>query len=316
MTTLALGIDIGGTKIAAALVNAAGQIVARERMGTPVNQGADAILNAAIMLGRNLRAAVPPGDEVVAVGVGAAGHIDHACGRVVYAADTLPGWGGAEVGPVLKQALNLPVVVDNDVNAMALGEQQFGAGRQFPNAVYVTVGTGVGGALILSGELWRGTHWAAGELGHLVLQYNGTRRCSCGAQGHLEAYTAGPVLVARYNERGGSDTPLDLRTVAARAAHGDRQAQQIITEGGHMLGIGLGGLLNVLDVQALIIGGGVAELGERWWAALEAALRSNPLPGPRSVALRRAGLGVDAVVIGAAWLALHRVVGSTQQRTS
>jgi len=314
MTTLVLGIDIGGTKIAAALVSAEGQIAARQRVGTPVGQGADAILHAAVDLSKRLLATVPPGDEVVAIGVGAAGHIDHTRGRVVYAADTLPNWGGAEVGTALKQAFGLPVVVDNDVNAMALGEYHFGAGRQFPNGLYVTVGTGVGGALILGGEIWRGTNWAAGELGHLVLDYDGARRCSCGAHGHLEAYTAGPALAARYKALAGGMEPIDLRTVAALAHEGDTVAQQVIAEGARMLGTGLSGLLNVLDVNALIVGGGVAELGERWWMPLEAALRANPLPGPRRVALRRAELGTGAVVVGAAWLALTHGVPSWQQR--
>lgn len=304
---LILGIDIGGTKIAAALVGAAGQIVARQRVETPVGQGADAILHTAINLSKNLLAAAPPGDEVVAIGVGAAGHIDHARGRVVYAADTLPDWNGAEVKRTLQAALDLPVVVDNDVNAMALGEGRFGAGRQFPNGLYVTVGTGVGGAIIGGGELWRGTNWAAGELGHLVLDYDGTRRCSCGAYGHLEAYTAGPALAARYNALAGGMEPIDLRAVAALARQGNTLAQQVIGEGAHMLGTGLGGLLSVLDVDALIVGGGVAELGEEWWTPLEAALRASPLPGPQRVALRHAALGADAVVVGAAWLARQNI---------
>lgn len=307
MTILALGVDIGGTKIAAALVRPGGQIVARERMPTPVGHGADAILHAAIKLGKDLLAAAAPSDQLVPVGVGAAGHIDHTHGRVVYAADTLPGWGGAAVGDAFETAFGVPVVVDNDVHAMALGEQRFGAGRSFSSALYMTVGTGVGGAIILGGNLWRGTSWAAGELGHLVLDYDGTCRCSCGARGHLEAYTAGPAIAARYQELTGADPLIDLRAVAALAQRGDAYAQQAIREGAQMLGTGLAGLLSVLDVEAVIIGGGVAELGELWWMPLEAALRASPLPGPQHVALRHAELGNNAVVVGAAWLALSRL---------
>lgn len=307
MTTLTLGIDIGGTKIAAALVRPDGQIAVRDRVPTPVGHGADAILHAAIKLGKDLVAVTAPSDHLVAVGVGAAGHIDHQRGRVVYAADTLPGWGGAAVGDAFETAFSVPVVVDNDVNAMALGEQQFGAGRSFSSALYVTVGTGVGGAIILGGNLWRGTNWAAGELGHLVLDHDGTRRCSCGARGHVEAYTAGPAIAAHYHKLAGADRSMDLRAVTALAQRGDVHAQQAIREGAQMLGTALAGLLSVLDVEAVIIGGGVAELGEAWWQPLERALRASLLPGPQRVALRRAELKNDAVVVGAAWLALSRM---------
>lgn len=307
MTTCALGIDIGGTKIAAALVRSDGQIAARERVPTPVGHGADAILHAAIKLGKDLFAAVAPSDQLVAVGVGAAGHIDHQRGRVVYAADTLPGWSGAAVGHAFETAFGMPAVVDNDVNAMALGEHHLGAGRSFASALYITVGTGVGGALVFDNTLWRGTNWSAGELGHMVLDYDGTRRCSCGTHGHLEAYTAGPAIAAHYHKLAGADPSIDLRAVAALAHHGDVHAQQAIGEGAQMLGTALAGLLSVLDVEAVIIGGGVAEISEPWWQPLERALRASVLPGPQRVALRRAELKNDAVVIGAAWLALSRM---------
>jgi len=304
MTTLTLGIDIGGTKIAAALVSPDGQETAFQRMPTPVAAGADAILAATIALGTQVLAAASAEDEVVAVGVGSAGHVDHARGVIVYAADTLPGWGGTHLGRELEQALDLPVVVDNDVNALALGEQRFGAGQSFQHALYVTVGTGVGGALIHAGNLWRGASWSAGELGHLVIDWDGGRRCSCGRTGHLEAYTSGPAMAERYRQLAGASPPIDLRAVAERAQAGDLHAQQAIAEGARVLGMGLGGLLNVLDMQALVIGGGVAELGDLWWQPLEQALRANPLPGPARIALRRARLGKHAVLVGAAWMAL------------
>jgi glucokinase len=313
MTRFALGIDIGGTKIAAALVSPDGQARALRRVPTPKGQGANAILDAMITLGKDVLAAASPPNATIAIGVGAAGHIDYTRGVVVYAADTLPGWGGAAVGATLQAALGLPVVVDNDVNAMALGEHRFGAGRRFPNALYVTVGTGVGGAIMFGGALWRGTSWSAGELGHLVLDVDGARQCSCGARGHVEAYTAGPAIAARYCQLADVTTFRDLHAVAALAQRGDAHAQQAIQEGAHMLGTALGGLLTVLDVDALIIGGGVAELGERWWQPLEAALHVSPLPGPQRMAFRRAELGNDAVVVGAAWLALTSV-GAQHER--
>lgn len=125
----------------------------------------------------------------------------------------------------------------------------------------------------------RGATWTAGEIGHLVAAWDGDARCSCDRRGHLEAYTCGPALAALYCAWTGCATPLDLRAVAARAQAGDDAAQRAIALGADILGNVLGGLLNVLDPQALVIGGGVAELGDLWWGPLTAALRANPMPG-------------------------------------
>src|SRR5919202_3843821 len=305
MKPYALGIDIGGTKIAAGLVTATGALSHKQVFATPAALGADSILQTAITAGQDvLSAARHAGLDVVAAGAGSAGHVDRRRGTISYAAALLPGWTGLELARELQTALELPVSVENDVNAMALAEAHFGAGRDFRDALYITVGTGIGGALIVDGRLWRGATWTAGELGHLVVDWDGTRRCNCGEPGHLEAYVAGPALAERYRERAGIGHPLDLVAVATRARAGDVLAAETIAEGARILGLALGGLLNVLDPQALIVGGGVAELAGLWGPALQAALRANPMPGPAHIALRPAMLGVDATLIGAAWLAL------------
>lgn len=303
MTVRALGIDIGGSKIAAAVVAADGTTGQIQRVPTPVSSGPDAILQAALVLGQRVRADAGH-EQVVAIGIGSAGHVDHERGVITYAADTLPGWTGTDLAGVFGDAFNLPVSVDNDVNAMALGEQRFGAGRGYDHALYLTVGTGVGGAVMQHGTLWRGATWTAGEIGHLLVAWDGKRRCSCGHPGHLEAYSAGPAIAARYAERANLVEPLDLRDVAVRAVAGDELARETIAEGATILGLALGGLLSVLDPSAVIIGGGVAELGELWWGPLRQAIRAAPMPGPARVALRCAELGVNAVLIGAGWLAL------------
>ncbi|MBA3943888.1 MAG: ROK family protein [Herpetosiphonaceae bacterium] len=301
-----LAIDIGGTKLAAAIVHADGRISHARAAATPARVGATAILAAAGALGREVReTGRSDGLEIAAVGVGAAGLIDRPRGVVLYATDNLVGWTGTAVADALQTIFQLPVTVDNDVNALALGEQHFGAGRGLDHTLYVAVGTGIGGAMILNSQLWHGATFSAGEIGHLVVDYQGARRCSCGQRGHLEAYTAGPALAARYCELVASIEQLDLREVAARAQSGDRLAQQAIAEGGRVLGLALAGLLCTIDPQALIIGGGVSELGPEWWEPLTAALRASVLPGPRDVVIKHAELGITAVLSGAAWLALH-----------
>jgi glucokinase len=310
MARFALGVDIGGTKIAAAVVDDGGIVRGRQTVPTLAAGGAAAVLRSALDLARRvLDWAASAGLDITAIGVGAAGEVDVDRGVVTYGSGNLPGWAGLALADEFAAAMGLPAVVDNDVNALALGEGRFGAGQGFRDVLYVAVGTGVGGALVLDGRLRRGANWAAGEICHLIAAWDGDRLCSCGGRGHLEAYTSGPAMAERYAHLAGLLKPPDLRVVAARAQAGDLAARHAIAEGAEILGITLGGLLNALDPQALVIGGGVAELNELWWGPLEAALRANPLPGPAKIALRPAQLGIDAVLIGAAWLALQERAG-------
>lgn len=300
-----LTIDIGGTKLAAAIMDAEGRLQHVAHAPTPARAGATEILTATAALGRRvLEVAADCGIEVAAAGVGASGAIDPTRGVVTYAGATLAGWTGTPVADVLARTFALPVVVENDVNAVALGELHYGAGRGLKDALVVAVGTGVGGALIIDGALHLGATFSAGELAHLQVELNGGRLCNCGQFGHLEAYAAGPAIAARYCELASCAETLDLRAVAARAEAGDDLAHRAILEGAEILGRALAGLLCVLDPQAIIVGGGVAELGAIWWAPLSAALRAGPVPGPAGLQILPARHGGRAVLLGAGWLAL------------
>jgi glucokinase len=300
----ALAIDIGGTKIAAALVNRQGAVIHRHVRATRADLGAPAILQTTREAGREmLNTASRYGLQVSAIGIGSGGQVDVDRGRIAYASDTLPGWSGLPLAGEVESSLKLPTFVDNDVNAVALGEHHFGAGRGYQAALYVAIGTGVGGALVQGGKIWRGSTWSAGEICHLVIDFDGARRCSCGATGHLEAYTSGPAMAQRYRELSGTREQTDLKAVAAFARQGDSYALRAIAEGAKILGTALGGVLNIFDPEVLVIGGGVPEMGDLWWRHFETALRANPMPGPANVHLRPAELGTDAALAGAAWLA-------------
>jgi glucokinase len=311
MSTRVIGIDIGGTKIAGGIVGPDGQVAHPQTIPTPATERAPGILRAIVGLVHDLLdAARREGVTVSAVGIGTAGQVDHARGIIIFAGENLPGWTGMPLADELGAALGLPVSVENDVNALALGEGRFGAGKDFASALYVAVGTGVGGAVVIDGKLWRGATWTAGEICHLLVDIEGKRRCTCGQYGHLEAYAAGPAMAARYGELAGVvGPPCDLRAVAEKACTGDPLAVEAIAEGARILGLAVGGLLNVIDTEAVIIGGGVPDLGTLWWEPFEAALRNNANPGPAKVALRRAELGGQAVLVGAALLALEEVRG-------
>lgn len=296
---VALGLDVGGTKISAALVDAGGNVLERNLTDTPAQKGPEAILNAAAELVETLGGS----SRAAALGVGTAGTVDHERGVVTAATSNLPGWAGTDIAGGLRERLGIPALVDNDVNAMALGEGLSGAIRDVGDALYVAVGTGIGGAILHGAEVLRGETGTAGELGHLLVERSGGRRCSCGRYGHLEAYASGPGIARTYGEMTGETA--DLRAVAERARNREGDAKGAVAEGAALFGRALAGLVNALDPAAVVVGGGVAEIGELWWAPMEWALRSEALPGPSGVELRPARLGADAVVVGAALMALR-----------
>jgi glucokinase len=308
MNQRVIGIDVGGTKIASALVSQEGKCEELHRVATPIGQGASAILSTIReQVKILLKTATTKGHEVIAVGIGTAGQVNYNTGVITYAVGTLPDWAGTTLTQQLHASFALPTIADNDVNALAMAELQFGAAQTLNSILCVAVGTGIGGAVILDRQLWRGFHWSAGEIGHIVVDWQGVRMCNCGQRGHLEAYSSGPAMANEYHQRRGLSKSNDLYAIAAAARSGDPVAREVIEEGARILGGALAGLINVIDPEGVIIGGGVAELDAIWWNALEIALRANPLPGPRSVQLLRAQLGVNAVVIGAGALAWNQI---------
>ncbi|MEZ4671733.1 MAG: ROK family protein [Anaerolineae bacterium] len=302
-----VGIDIGGTKISAALVTRVGQISVYNEVSTPATDPKAVIQTVITLIRRISDIAASQHLKIVGIGVGTAGQVNVETGTVVYAVDTLSSWKGTEIAEVLSTAFALPVTVDNDVNAMAIAELRFGAGLGLTSTLYAAVGTGIGGAVVINGQLWRGANWSAGELGHIPAVWNGEEMCNCGQGGHLEAYAAGPALARRYYKLKGLEISPDLRPVALAAQQGDTVALSVITEGAQILGTVLAGLVNVIDPQALIIGGGVIQLGDLWWIPFEKAVHENPLPASRYISIKQAKLGHHAVIIGAALSAWEKL---------
>lgn len=262
-------LDIGGTKIAAALVDGHGAVRLRARTATPAGGGA-AVLAAAAGLLEGLGTA-----GVRAVGVGAPGVVDPETGRVVSATGVLPGWAGTPVREVLADRLGLPVAVVNDARAMANGEARAGAGNGYHRVLHVSVGTGVGGALTTGGRLEHGAHGTAGEIAHLLVPERGPVPCGCGRRDHLEAVVSGPAIEATGD-----------------AWHA-----------GSVLGRALAGLLGVLDPDAVVLGGGVAQIGAPFIDAVTTAFQAEALPPLRATPIVPALLGTDAPLVGAALLA-------------
>lgn len=314
-----LGVDIGGTKIAAGILDAqTGALLLSDRTPTRADQGGQAVLFRALELTQSVRtrAASLGLSPVVGVGIGAGGQID-SNGVVVHATDLLPGWAGTPLGQTFAEAFDLSAVADNDVNALAVGEARFGAGKGFANLLFLALGTGVGGALIANGVLLRGRNGAGGELGHLIVEPDGLI-CTCGGRGCLEQYASGAALHRRYIEAGGSEAVRvfelaeEMRGDLGGAQTTDpvwrdlvRAASRAVADTAEQLGVGLVSLVNCFAPDRIIIGGGLSALGDLLLDPAREMLARRALPGVRDTPVVVASLGADASIVGAATLVLE-----------
>ena len=292
---LAVGIDVGGTKIAAGVVDSNGRVIARRDTATPVSDR-QSLVDAIIGVARDLAAE----HSVEAVGVGVAGLVDRA-GETVRFAAHLP-FQDEPLRGELATALGLPVVVDNDANAGGWAESRFGAARGAQDAVFVAVGTGIGGAIIIDGVLRRGWQGASGEIGHLIVERDG-RPCPCGSRGCWEQYGSGRALV-RAAEAAGFEVPHGAAITAAGAA-GDKRAREVLSEIGEWVGVGIASLVAVLDPEVVVVGGGVSAAGDLLLEPARASFHDYLTARDRrpEPPVLLAALGPDAGFIGAADLA-------------
>jgi glucokinase len=309
---LSIGVDIGGTKVAAGVVDGEGRVVARARRLTP-SRDAEAVEATITEVVSELRAR----HEVVAVGIGAAGFVDADRARVLFAPHLA--WRNEPLQEAVTKAVGLPVVVENDANAAAWAEYRFGAGRGEPMLVCVTLGTGIGGGIVADGVVQRGRYGMAGEFGHMVVVPDG-HRCECGNRGCLEQYASGNVLgrEARELARAGSPVTVPLMQrvggdvsalvgplITEAARDGDPCAVELFEDVGRWLGIGLANLAAALDPGMFVIGGGVSDAGELLLRPARESFRRTLTgrgfrPEPRILA---AALGPEAGLVGAADLA-------------
>ncbi len=292
-----LVLDIGGTKLAGGvLVNQ--QIVCRAETETNAADGVETILDRLVSLAHARLDAFhrdfPQQGQPTQAGVASAGQVEAATGTIAYATHSLPGWIGLPLGARLTAALDMPVSIENDVNCFAVAEAEWGAGRGFANLLMVTVGTGIGGGVIIDGKLYRGRRGGAGEIGQLLVERTGGRPCSERVSGCLEAYAASSVMVARSGY-----ASIQALGVAYRSGH-DIPA---VDEGATWLGFGLASLAHTLAPDAIIIGGSIGLLGPRYLDAIEVAFRAHTLGSHRSTPLLPAALGPDSGLVGAGLLA-------------
>jgi glucokinase len=306
--------DLGGTKMAAALVDGNGNVVFRAVSPTRAGEGIQAVT--ARFTGLLQKVIAGAGEaRIRACGVAALGLVDAAAGEILFAAN-LPGSENYPLRRRLQAELPVPVFVDNDLRLHALGEITFGAASQCCHFLFVAVGTGVGSALFLNGQFYRGAHSSAGEIGHIPIDSSPEApRCGCGRRGCLEALASGPAIAARFSRlarAAGLDRAPQELTLKEIASWIDRPdlsgqlARQAITEGAQALGRGLAIAANLLDLERVILGGGVSRIGGFWLEAVRQAAAGLTLHPLGDSALRLAQLGDEAALVGAAVLARNR----------
>lgn len=309
----AIGIDVGGTKINAFRVTRDGTVAERTSRPTPADDEA-ATLSAMVELARSL---LTP--DVIAVGVGAAGMIDSKDGVLGFAPNLA--WRNLPIAERMRDALGLPCQVDNDASMAAYGEFRFGAGRGYRHLLLVTVGTGLGGGIVSDGRLFRGANGFASEIGHIIVEPGGPL-CGCGNHGCWEQVAAGRAIdrmgreEAREHEHsilrrlaGGDPDEVTGELVTQAAMQGDDAAKRILAEAGRRLGQGIAGLVNVLDPQVVVVGGGAIVAGDLLLDPARAEFL-DAVEGPEyrpRVPIVPAELGNDAGAVGAATLALEEL---------
>ena len=304
MESVCIGVDVGGTNLRCALVTREGALFSRRSLPTDIASGRASFLARLLsVLDRLKQEAQDDGRQVLAAGLGVPGLIT-AEGVIGSSVNLLP-LEGLNLAREVTAALGLPAVALNDANAGAIGEQRFGAGRGYRSLLMLTIGTGVGGGLILDGKLWTGADAAAGEFGHITVESQG-RPCGCGNRGCLEQYASASAIAACAAEAGevrGAQAAdgLTAAVVAARALKGDQVAAAIFEQAGSFLGIAAAGVLNLLNLEAIILGGGVAQSFELLAVPMrrEIAARAFALAAAR-VRILKGELGDDAGILGAA----------------
>ncbi|QGP92621.1 Glucokinase [Neomoorella glycerini] len=304
-----LGVDLGGTKIAFGLVDQVGQVVSDLIVPTHPDDGAAGVIERIVAGLRQVAAAAGDRQEIKGVGMALPGVFDGDSGRVLLSANL--NWRNVPVSEILAKELDLPLFLENDARAAAWGEKCFGHGRQVENLLYIAIGTGIGGGLILGGRIYRGHHGNAGEIGHMVVAPAGPR-CGCGNHGCWEALASGKAIASRAAALLAAGRPSSLREiidrneeltafhVATAAAAGDQLAQEVMEEAAGYIGLGIASLVTIFDPELVVLGGGVSRTGSLLLPTVIQVVRQRALPPAAG----------DVQIVLSSWPEMAGVVGA------
>lgn len=311
MGRVVIGVDLGGTNLRTALLSSEGDILDKRKEATYASDGWKKVVQRLIQnIGRQKEIATRQGLSVAAVGVGAPGVILVEKGIVVKSPN-FPDWNNLPLKDELESVLSLPVTIENDANAAALGEQWRGAGRGIGSMILLTLGTGVGGGIVLDKQIWHGADGMAGEIGHMTIIPDG-RQCGCGNTGCLEMYASARGIVQSYRDAGGaSETAMQPEITSVQvyqeASDGNARAVKVMRDMGRILGIGIANLINIFNPEMVVIGGGVKEAWPLFIDTARAEIRKRAFEVPAErTKIVPSELGDDAGMVGAAAAALQK----------
>lgn len=311
----AIGVDLGGTTVKTGLVTASGTIIAQSKLPTRAEDGPNAVVGQII---RSIQEVMPQanGEPIAGIGIGSPGLIQNP-GGIVKCPPNMKNWDVVHLADEISRVFNVRVEVDNDANVAAVAEAKFGAGKQYPDFLFIIWGTGVGGGIIMNNQIYRGLTGGAGEVGHISIDYNGLP-CNCGAKGCVEAYVGQKHLSKRTIEKlttNPSSKILELVNgdlekiapvhISMAAEAGDALAKDILVEAGTLMGVMIGGVMSTLDFRVTVIGGGVSAVGDFVYDAIhQSVVRNVQKPLRDGIKIVRAQLGNDAGIFGAAGMVL------------
>jgi len=308
------GIDLGATKILSVVVTHGGKLLAEDLRPTQGADGSHAVIANMIA---SLRQAVASagGGQLAAIGIDAPGPVDYARG-VITSPPNLPGWHDVPLAAIVEKEFGVPCVLENDANAAAFAEHRWGSGRGSRHMLFLTVSSGVGGGIIIDGNLYRGASGAAGEVGHMTINARGAR-CHCGRRGCLEMYASG-IAIARLGRRlvgrrpdsllaqMAREQPLTAKLVHQAADRGDESARDLIAGAGRDLGVGLASLINVFNPEVIVLDGSLTKMGDLYLGpARETAQRESFAQNWSDVRIVVGELGDRSAALGAAAVALE-----------
>jgi glucokinase len=310
---LAIGIDLGGSKILAAVIDRQGQVLSADRSTTPASKGHEAVIRSIVASANSaLEGASVSPSQWIAVGVGAPGLVNPETG-IVATSPHLPGWCDISLRDLIQERLGKRTFLINDANAAAIGELCFGAARNARNFIYITLSTGIGGGIVIDGKVYSGAIGAAGEVGHMTI-YDDGPQCNCGNRGCWEALASGTALAREARQRigegactsilkcaGGQGEKITAEAVHRAAKQGDGLARELIERTGYYVGVGLANLINIFNPELIVIGGGLSNIGDMLFEpALRVAGERAYQAAFRAVRFAPAELGANSGVIGAA----------------
>jgi glucokinase len=315
---LFIGLDLGGTFVKYALGFADGKLILKGKKPTQADKSQLVVFNVIFQaIDELLEEAKKLNGRVVAIGFGSPGAVDFDHGKLLGNTPNFADWGEADIRGTIESRYHFPVWADNDANLMAFAESRQGSGRGYNNIIALTLGTGIGGGILIDGQLYRGTNCAGAELGHITIKYDGIP-CNCGGVGCIERYASAPAMVMNYIEKlKKSDKPLPVdvttETIFCKAANKEKEAIETIKDTCEYLGAALASILNIFNPQIVIIGGGVAEAGDGFIEKIRKVISSRAMkPSIKGLRLVRAQLGNDAGMVGAINLAAemyHNKIG-------